>query len=110
MRVRVFKRGIFFSLVSGMGSLVFTAVMIAMIALGVRQAGTSQQAEGLRLLEEALQRAAMHSYAINGYFPESLEYLLEHSQLHIDESRFFVHYEIFARNVMPHITVIELNR
>ncbi len=74
-------------------------------ALGQVEKKSAQQ-ERLQL-ETALRRAAVTCYACEGYYPESLEALCSRYGIQIDETRFFVHYEVFAENLMPDITVLE---
>ena len=105
---RVFKKSFAASLVSGIVPIAFTVVIMVMTMVGLRQAEESSRAEGVRLLEEAIVRAAVHSYAVNGYFPESLAYISENFGIFIDRSRFVVHYEVFATNLLPDIRVFEL--
>jgi hypothetical protein len=58
-------------------------------------------------LEEALTRAAVSCYALEGAYPPNLEYLIEHYGIQIDADRFTVKYESIASNLMPDITVLE---
>ena len=69
-------------------------------------AGRSDQ-ESLRLAEQALRRAAVSCYALEGAYPASYDDLKQRSGLAIDEERYMVFYEIFASNIMPQITVVE---
>jgi len=47
-------------------------------------------------------------YAAEGIYPPTTEYLVEHYGIQIDHSRYAVFYEVFAENLMPEITVVEL--
>jgi len=107
---RVFKRGFFTSVLFGIGSVVFTLIIIIMVILGIQQAEESGEAAGIRLLEEAITRAVIHSYAVNGKFPQSLSYITENYGIFIDSARFVVHYEVFAANILPDIQVFGLRR
>ena len=98
------------NITSAIASIFLTLVIVGVIMIGLRQAEESSRAEGRRLLEEALMRVVVHSYAVNGYFPDSLDYIVENFGIHIDTTRFVVHYEVFATNVPPDIRVFELNR
>jgi hypothetical protein len=55
-------------------------------------------------------RAAVHSYAITGQYPENLVYITQNYGIHVDRSKYVVHYEIIASNILPNITVITLSR
>ena len=86
----------------------FTAVIMTMIVFGLQQTSDASSAEGLRILEDSIRRAAVMSYAIEGRFPESIEYIEQNFGIHIDRTRYVVHYRVFASNVLPEIAVILL--
>ena len=58
-------------------------------------------------LETALKRGVLTCYALEGKYPESLQYLKQHYPLHYNEDLFFVDYRIQGGNLMPDITVLE---
>lgn len=58
-------------------------------------------------LEEALRRAAVACYAAEGYYPPNVEYMVRYYGLQYDAQDYHVHYELFASNLMPDITVVE---
>lgn len=58
-------------------------------------------------LEKSLKRAAASCYGAEGVYPATLEDLLKKCPLAVDLDRYTVHYEIFASNLMPEITVLE---
>ncbi len=64
--------------------------------------------EGVRQLEESIRRAAVTCYATEGIYPPTVSYLEEHYGIRIDRTRYGVFYEVFAENLMPEITVVEL--
>ena len=66
-------------------------------------------AEQKRSLEEALRRNIVHCYTVNGFYPESLDYLMIHYPISYDESLFIIHYQPVASNLMPDVTVLERN-
>ena len=105
MGSQVFKKTFFSSFISVLVSIIFTLVIVTMVWVGLRQAEQASRAEGLRLLEEAIMRVVVHSYAVNGYFPESLDYIIANYGIYIDTSRFVVHYDIFASNLLPDVRV-----
>ena len=55
----------------------------------------------------AVKNAVLTCYAVEGTYPESLEYLREHYKLAYNTERFVVEYDAFASNVMPEIVVRE---
>jgi len=110
MNKQVFQPSVLSTLARAVIPLLFTIVITIIVFFGLRQANESSHTEGTRLLEEALRRAAIHNYAIEGRFPESLEYMAEKYGIYIDTTRFVVHFDVFATNIFPDIRVIDLNR
>ncbi|MDR0273269.1 MAG: hypothetical protein LBI27_08145 [Clostridiales bacterium] len=111
--MRVFKKGLMCSLGNIRKPSAFMPVFFAVIVFGAFFAGLNQAdrasgAEGVRLLEEAILRAAVHSYATAGYFPESVDYIVENYGIYIDGTRYVVHYDVFAANILPVIRVFEI--
>ncbi len=58
-------------------------------------------------IKEAIERACVQCYALEGSYPPDLEYLSEHYGLILNEDKYFYYYEIFASNVMPYVEVYE---
>jgi len=85
-------------------AVILIAVLFFFSALSNLEEG--QNEEGRLQLEQVVRRASAACYAAEGIYPPNLEYLKEHYGLQIDEKRYIVHYEIFASNLMPDITVI----
>ena len=52
-------------------------------------------------------RNITYCYAVEGSYPESLDYLKEHYGLTYDEDRFFVDYQVIGANILPDVTIIE---
>lgn len=69
---------------------------------------SGQSAEARAQLEDAIHRAVVSCYATEGFYPPTLDYVEEYYGIQIDSSRYAVFYEIFAENLMPDITVLEL--
>jgi hypothetical protein len=58
-------------------------------------------------IKEAIERACVQCYALEGSYPPDLEYLSEHYGLILNEDKYFYYYEIFASNIMPYVEVYE---
>ena len=74
---------------------------------GAARLNQGQEAESMKQLENSIRKATMTCYATEGVYPPTLEYLKKNYGIQIDESRFTVFYEVFAKNLMPEITVME---
>ena len=93
-----------------LGSTIIGAAVICMICFAVislRGVEAARASEELRFAEEAIRRAAVTCYCIEGRFPENYAYLRDNYGLLVDEERFAVHYSVFAQNIMPDITVVK---
>lgn len=85
---------------------VFVALIVGFFLLINSLTVTSGDQE-TRLVYDAVKNAALTCYAVEGTYPESLEYLREHYKLAYNTERFVVEYDAFASNLMPTITVLE---
>ena len=107
-RKNIYRKGAFDFLKSALMPILFTVVVVLIIAYGLQQTALSSRSEGLKILEDSVRRAVAKCYAVEGSYPESVAYLEEHYGIHIDKTKYVVHYDIFASNIMPDIMVIEL--
>ena len=81
-------------------------VAVFLVASSLSNTNTAQKEKELEQLELSIRRAAAACYACDGFYPPTLDYLVDRSGIKIDEDRFTVFYEVFAENLMPQITVI----
>lgn len=84
---------------------VFLAVLLLFLFC-VRAMQSKSEEESLAALRDAIRRASVQCYAIEGRYPPSVEYLEEHYGIVIDRERYHVFYDGWASNVMPDITVL----
>ena len=88
--------------------LVLAVLLIFSLALSRLEQG--RQEVGKQQLEDALRRTAAACYAAEGFYPPSVAYMVTHYGLQYDADAYRVHYEVFASNLMPEITVVEKNQ
>lgn len=88
------------------GILLALAVLICFL-IAVSRLEQGREEKGRQQLEEALRRTAAACYASEGFYPPNVDYMVQHYGLQYDEDAYRVHYEIFASNLMPDITVVE---
>ena len=86
--------------------LLFLAVLLCFL-LALEHLEQGADAEGKQQLENALRRTAVACYASEGFYPPDVAYMVQHYGLQYDEDTYRVHYEIFASNLMPEITVVK---
>ena len=84
------------------------ALLLMGFASAVNGLDRDSREESKRQLEEALRRGCVACYAAEGIYPPDLDYLKEHYGIQVDEETYVVYYNIFAENLMPDITVLEV--
>jgi len=107
MKKNIYRKSAWDILRSALLPVFFTLAVMGIIMYGLAQTEASGKSEGLRILEDSLRRAVVINYAIEGRYPESIDYIVQRYNISIDDSKYIVHYSIFASNLMPDITVIE---
>ena len=95
------------NLLTGIFAPVIAVLVLLCFLGGISNLSRGRETEDKQQLEEALRRAAVTCYAVEGIYPPSVEYMVEHYGLQIDSRRFAVSYTAFAENLMPDITVLE---
>ena len=89
-----------------LASAAFFAAVLGLFLLGLDSLSgvtARQEEEGLKI--SSLQ-SAVHCYALEGFYPDSLDYLRDHYGLSYDRDRYIVSYEIIGSNLMPDVSVI----
>ena len=87
----------------------FVAILI-IFSLGLENVSETVQEEQLKSTEQAIRRATVQCYAIEGHYPQSFSYLEEHYGLRVDSQRYLVHYQSVGSNLMPQIQVFSLEK
>ena len=65
-------------------AVVLSAAVIITAVFIVRSSDESRKNENLRIIENGVRKAATECYAVEGFYPESIEYLKENYSLYID--------------------------
>ena len=87
--------------------LIFVALIVAFVLLINNITGKGDGRE-LDIVRDAVKNAALTCYAVEGAYPTTLEYLRAHYGLAYDQSRYLVRYDSFGSNLMPDISVTEV--
>jgi len=88
---------------------IFIVLFLVVITLLLGLTENRVQSRQVEFLQDAVRRAAVQSYALEGRFPEDLNYLEENYGLIIDHKRFAVYYESMGDNLLPQIMVVPFN-
>ena len=88
-------------------SIAIFIVLILSFVLLVNGITTKNNGRELQIVRDAVKNAALTCYAVEGVYPDDLEYLREHYHLSYNEEKYHVFYEPLASNLMPYIKVAE---
>ncbi len=83
------------------------AVILVLAVVLVNRIGSAHDTAETEIVRNAVKNAALTCYAVEGAYPDNVEYLREHYRLAYDEDRYMVTYEAFASNMLPDIWVTE---
>jgi hypothetical protein len=86
---------------------VLLAVILSFFLSSLSNLSDGRQQEDKKQLENALIRAAVACYAVEGTYPPNVQYLEDNYGIQINQTLYTVKYEVIASNLMPDITVIE---
>lgn len=100
---RLRRRGEILRWVFGCAGMLLFALLIF---FAVRTAAAGALREEAHVLEQNLHRAAVQCYAVEGFYPPDAGYLEENYGVAVNRDRYAVHYEVFASNILPEITVV----
>lgn len=92
---------------SNAASLILFVLIAAILMAGMDNVAGQNAEEQLRIAEDNVRKAVVSCYALEGRYPPDIQYLQEQYGLQLNEKKYTVHYEIFAENIMPEITVTE---
>ena len=86
---------------------VFVALIVGFVVLigGLTHTGSDQEAQ---LVYDAVKNAALTCYAVEGAYPEDVEYLRQNYGLAYDRDRYMVSYDAAMGNMVPVIYVTEV--
>lgn len=93
-----------------LSTLILFGVLTGIFVSGISSVSESAEENYTESLRLAILRSAVHCYAMEGRYPESLDYLREHYGIRWNEDEYVVDYDITGSNLRPDVTIIPLNR
>lgn len=84
----------------------FSAMIVWLLTALSNTSASTEQRE-LADLETTIENSITMCYAIEGAYPESMEYLCNHYGLIYDKDKYLVYYDSFASNIRPTVTILE---
>ena len=89
-------------------AMVVFALLVVLFLFFLLTATQRNEANEREMMSDALRRAIVTCYSVEGKYPPSLDYIYENYGVRIDESRYVVFYDVIAANVMPSVDVISI--
>ncbi len=90
--------------------LILFAAVAVWVTYAISAAGKASEGREMDLVKTTIENGVTMCYSIEGAYPESLVYLKENYGINYDEEKYIVHYERFASNIRPAVTVIGRDR
>lgn len=89
--------------------ILFAAVLCLIFYLGIARTQTDSLEKEQVTLTQALEGGAIHTYALTGRYPQSLDELLSDYHITYDSEKFVVEYVPNGSNLLPSISVLPVN-
>lgn len=86
---------------------ILSIILLTSIIFGLMRLEKISSVKEQQYLEDTLKKAAVHSYAMTGKYPDSVETLIDKYGIVYEEKNYFIYFNVFADNVMPTIEVRE---
>ena len=83
------------------------AVVLVLAVVFTGRISNRQHTAESEIVRQSIKDAAINCYAVEGAYPDDLEYLRENYMLAYNEDLYFVTYESFSSNHIPDIYVTE---
>lgn len=84
-------------------------VLIVLFIYGVNSVGSGTIDRQEESLYNAIEKDIVHCYAVEGFYPPSLDFMKEHYGLTYDEKTFYVDYAPIGGNIHPDVTILRIN-
>lgn len=76
-------------------------MLLGMFFYGFHSADQGLDQEDVRRVKQAVQKAALECYSIEGSYPTDIQYLKQHYGLYIQEEKYLIRYHYIGANIMP---------
>ncbi len=88
--------------------ILFFGALVVFIMTGLANISKTTEAEQLKSAEQALRRTAVQCYALEGQYPQSLDYMEQNYGLALDREKYVYHYQSIGANLLPQISVFPI--
>ena len=85
------------------------AVVLIFVVMGIRSMDDTMNVQEMKRLEDSIMKSSVQCYALEGHYPESLQYLKDNYGVIYDDDRYMVDYQIYGANMLPNIKILPLD-
>ena len=101
------KRVSFKRIMSYLLPCILFAAMLAWFVTAASNASSSTDKRELSALKTTIENSITMCYAVEGSYPESIDYLCSNYGLIYNKDKYLVNYDRFATNIRPTVMVLE---
>lgn len=83
-------------------------LFICIISTSWSRVENSFEDNDVKLAEETVKSYALQCYALEGSYPETIDYLTENYTLSLNKDKYVYHYDYIGSNIMPDISVFAI--
>ena len=80
--------------------------LVLLLLFGLNDVGKRSQMEQTEALRDAMLRASITCYAVEGRYPPDVAYLRDHYGITYDSEKYIVTLNSFADNLLPDISIL----
>ena len=93
-------------------SIIAAALCFVLLIGGISWMGTHMKAtytsEDVKMAEDTVRKYAVQCYALEGAYPEKIDYLVDNYMLTLNKDDYVYHYVFIGSNLAPEITVLPI--
>ena len=86
-------------------SIVIYGLVMIFVIVGMMGVSNNSKKQEVEEVTRQINKSISLCYAIEGMYPNDLEYLENNYGLDIDDEKYIIHYKLFASNIQPEVMV-----
>lgn len=91
-------------------SVAVSIAFLCIMAVALFQFNSDMKQKQLEVIKQAVNKAVISCYALEGSYPPDIKYLQDNYGLIVDKKNYIYDYQIFASNIPPVIYIFPVTR
>lgn len=88
-------------------SLIVFAGIVAAFLISLRELSANAEDESKISAMNAIKKAIVTCYAVEGFYPPNIQYIEENYGIIIDHDKYVVNYQTLGSNTIPYVELVE---